>query len=90
MTLEASGGGQIDFAHNSKGELESPKGDANLALSAEENSQKVPVAYHLKDTAAGTTTKFARPEGYLKSTPSYYGQVGWQGPARASSRKPLV
>ncbi len=80
MVLVAASGQETVFARNSKGELESPKGDANLALTMEEEKvQKIPAAYYLKNAAAGTTTKFARPEGFLQSTPTYYGQDGWQG-----------
>ena len=80
MVLTAASGQETVFARNSKGELESPKGDANLALTMEEEKvQKIPAAYYLKNAATGTTTKFARPEGFLQSTPTYYGQDGWQG-----------
>jgi YD repeat-containing protein len=79
MVLNGSGGGQNAFKLNSKGEFESPKSDANLTLSVEEGSQKLPVAYYLKDLKAGTSTKFARPENYLQATPTYYGQMGWEG-----------
>ena len=81
MMLIAANGGETVFSRNSKGELESPKGDANLTLSVEENEQKLPVAYTLKDVAAGTTTKFTRSENYLQSMPIYYGQLGWEGPS---------
>ncbi len=79
MMLTASTGVQTVFERNSKGEFESPQGDANVTLSPEENGQKVPVAYYLRDVAAGTSTEFARPEGFLQATPTYYGQAGWQG-----------
>jgi YD repeat-containing protein len=88
MTLVASNGGETVFARNSKGELESPKGDTNLTLSPVENSEKVVTAYTFKDLAAGTSTTFARPTGYLQSTPSYYGQVGWQGPGSGQLSSP--
>jgi len=81
MMLIAANGGETVFSRNSKGELESPKGDANLKLSVEENEQKLPIAYTLKDVAAGTTTKFTRSGNYLQSTPTYYGQLDWQGPS---------
>ena len=79
IVLTGSDGAQTAFKLNSKGEFESPKSDANLTLSVEEGSQKLPIAYYLKDLKAGTSTKFARPANYLQSTPSYYGQVGWEG-----------
>jgi YD repeat-containing protein len=81
MMLITANGGETVFARNSKGELESPEGDVNLTLSVEENEQKLPIAYKLKDSAAGTSTKFTRSTGYLQSTPVYYGQMGWQGPS---------
>jgi hypothetical protein len=78
MVMTAASGGETVFARNSKGELESPKGDANLTLSAEENGQKLPVAYNLKNLAAGTLTKFTRSESYLQSTPIHYEQINCQ------------
>lgn len=80
MVLTATGGGETTFQRNSKGELESPKGDTNVALSAQTNEQGVPTAYYFKDSASGTTTKFARATGYLQTAPNYYGEMGWQGP----------
>ncbi len=79
MVLTGSSGARTVFKQTSKGHFESPKGDANLALSTEEGAQKLPVAYYLSDLKAGTSTKFARPENYLQATPTYYGQVGWEG-----------
>ncbi len=49
------------FARNSKGEFESPAGDANLKLTAGESEGK-PV-YYLTDAATATTTKFILPSG---------------------------
>jgi DNA-binding beta-propeller fold protein YncE len=80
MVLTAANGGETDFELNSKGEFESPKGDANVTLTAKKNEAGVPVAYTLKDTAAGTTTTFERAKGYLQTAPGYYGEIGWQGP----------
>ena len=82
MVLTSSDGGETVFARNSKGEFESPDGDANVTLSMEENKTlKIPAAYYVKDTAAGTTMKFARPEGFLQSAPTYYGP-GWLAGSR--------
>lgn len=79
MLMTSASGGQVVFARNSKGEFESPTGDANLSLTVEENEQKVPIAYYLKDATAGTSVKFARSENYQQGAPTYYGQIGWQG-----------
>ena len=89
MVLTASNGAQTVFARNSKGELESPQGDANVTLSVEENTQKIPVAYYLKDLAASTSTEFARSEGFLQSTPTYYGQAGSQGAGSGQLNMPM-
>jgi hypothetical protein len=80
MVLTSANGGEVAFARNSKGEFESPRGDTNLTLTVEEEKlQHLPIAYYLKDAAAGTSTKFVRSEGSLQSTPTYYGQDGWKG-----------
>ncbi len=49
--------GLAHFARNSKGGLESPPGDGNLALEAKAGE------YLLKDSKQGTTTRFTKPEG---------------------------
>ncbi len=81
MVLRAPNGGTAVFLLNAKEEFEAPTGDVNLSLTPEVNEQKVPVGYTLKDSAAGTSTLFARAENYLQSAPIYYGEVGWQGPS---------
>jgi tripartite motif-containing protein 71 len=89
MTLVTANGGQTAFARNSKGELEAPKGDTNFTLTPQETAQKVPTAYVLKDASSGVSTTFSRPTNYLQSTPSYYGQVGWQGPGSGQLNGPM-
>ena len=81
MVLRAPNGGTMVFLLNAKEEFEAPIGDVNLSLTSEVNEQKVPVSYTLKDSAAGTSTRFARAENYLQSAPVYYGEIGWQGPS---------
>ncbi len=81
MVLSSANGGETVFSRNSKGEFESPAGDTNLTLAVQENTDKLPIAYSLKNLATGTVTKFTRSTGYLQSTPIYYGQIDWQGPS---------
>jgi streptogramin lyase len=53
--------GQSIFAPVGGGKFESPVGDANLELSLEENKEtKQKLAYHLKNTAKGTSVKFTQ------------------------------
>jgi len=51
------------FATKSGGGFESPAGDTNLTLTAEENTKKEIVAYLFKNADKGTTTKFSLPSG---------------------------
>jgi streptogramin lyase len=65
MMLTASDGSQTIFAALGSNKFESPPGDSNIELSAEEVSKKV-VAYYLKNAAAHTSVKFERPTGGLE------------------------
>jgi YD repeat-containing protein len=51
------------FASKSGGGFESPVGDTNLTLTAEENAKKEIIAYLFKNADKGTTTKFSLPSG---------------------------
>jgi tripartite motif-containing protein 71 len=89
MILTAANGGETVFSRNPKGEFESPQGDINLTLSVQENTEKLPISYTLKNLATGTVTKFTRSSGYLQSTPIYYGQIDWQGPSTGQLVVPM-
>ena len=71
--LTAANGSQTIFAAilNSEGhptgKFESPPGDSNLTLTAEENEAKERIAYYLTNATAATSVKFTRPSGGSKS-----------------------
>jgi DNA-binding beta-propeller fold protein YncE len=66
--LTSSTGGTTTFSPNSKGELESPKGDESLKLQYKSSEHK----YVLTDAGAGAETVFEQPAG-TQSTPPRYG-----------------
>jgi YD repeat-containing protein len=89
MVLTSADGGETVFEKNAKGEFEAPEGDANVALTAEVNAKGAPVAYYVKSAAAGSTMKFARASGYLQTAPTYYGEIGWEGPGTGQLNTPM-
>jgi streptogramin lyase len=89
MVLTAANGGETAFEKNSNGEFEAPKGDTNVTLTAEVNEKGVPVAYSVKNAAAGSTMRFARASGYLQTAPTYYGEIGWEGPGTGQLNTPM-
>jgi DNA-binding beta-propeller fold protein YncE len=68
VMVTSSGGQKTTFIRNSKGELESPKGDTNLTLAYKSEQHK----YVLADATAGTETVFEQPAS-TQSTPPYFG-----------------
>ena len=89
MLLIAANGGETVFAKNTKGEFEAPKGDTNVTLAAEVTAKGVPIAYTVKNLAAGTTMRFNRASGYLQTAPTYYGEIGWEGPGTGQLNTPM-
>jgi streptogramin lyase len=82
VLVTSGNGGQTVFAavFNSKGEptgkFEPPPGDSNLTIVLEENEKKEKVAYYLKDSAAGTSTKFELPAGSIAKVWVPFEQTG--------------
>ena len=68
VMVTASSGQETTFTLNSKGELESPKGDTNLKLAYKSEGHK----YVLTDATAGTETVFEQPAS-TQSTPPFFG-----------------
>jgi hypothetical protein len=89
VELIGSGGLPASFTRNSKGELESPKGDGNLALEGKEAEKgKGITEYWLKNAAQGATTKFVQPSRWGLETiaPTIPVRLGRKGRARDSSK----
>jgi DNA-binding beta-propeller fold protein YncE len=70
VIVGSSGGQYTTFVRNSKGELESPKGDTNLKLAYESEEHQ----YVLTDATAGTETVFEQPAS-TQSTPPFFGSA---------------
>ncbi len=75
--MTSATGAQAIFARNEKGELESPKGDGNLKLTAAEEAGKT--VYYLSDAASSAKTKFELPVVVGAATPTYSSQFGSEG-----------
>ncbi len=75
--LDAAGGALTSFVRNEHGNFESPKGDSNLALKAEEReSGKGITAYVLSDATTGTSTRFEQPSGTQSTAPAFAEEFG--------------
>jgi tripartite motif-containing protein 71 len=78
--LTAASGGRTTFTRNSKGEFESPLGDENLKVEAEEPVKgKGITEYLVIDTRVGSTIRFTQPIGTESTTPVYANQFGAEG-----------
>ncbi len=70
--LSSSDGGLTTFTPNSKGELEPPKGDSNLALENKTAEHK----YLLKDATAGSETVYEQPSSTQTTPPVFSESFG--------------
>jgi DNA-binding beta-propeller fold protein YncE len=91
LVLSGSSGGKTTFTRNAKGEFEPPLGDSGLKVEAEEAEKgKGITEYLLTDASAGTTTRFAQPQGIENTVPVYANSFGAEGAGLRSPESEAV
>ena len=78
VTVSAAGGGRTTYTREGNGEFESPSGDSALKVEAKESPVHAGTIseYVVRDSTAGTTTKFTQPEGTESAAPLFASQFG--------------